>query len=175
MNARESLRDLSHIVAVLGVLITAVACDDTLNTAPDFEMDTFSNVNFEAGQVVTLATFEGKPVVLNFWYPSCPPCRLEMPHFENVFNAYKDQGVNFVGIQQVGIDTPEDGQKFIDEFGLTYALGVDYSTDVMKAYGVVSYPTTVFLNDRHEIVREWIGLLDEAKLRELVKELLIGH
>ena len=114
-----------HIVAVVGVAITVVGCGGALNAAPDFEMNTFSNANFEAGQVVSLATFESKPVVLNFWYPSCPPCRLEMPHFETAFNAYKDQGVNFVGIQQVGLDTPEDGQKFIDEFGLTYALGVD--------------------------------------------------
>ena len=45
----------------------------------------------------------------------------------------------------------------------------------MKDYGVVSFPTTVFLNERHEIVRQWVGLLDESKLHELVKELLIGH
>ena len=174
-NPRKIFRDMLHIVAVVGFAITVVGCDGALNAAPDFEMNTFSNANFEAGQVVSLATFESKPVVLNFWYPSCPPCRLEMPHFEAAFNAYKDQGVNFVGIQQVGLDTPEDGQKFIDEFGLTYALGVDYSTGVMKDYGVVSFPTTVFLNERHEIVRQWVGLLDESKLHELVKELLIGH
>ena len=174
MNPLNILRDNLQILAALGVLIAIVSCENALDGAPDFEINTFSNVNFQEGQVVSLATFEGKPVILNFWYPSCPPCRLEMPHFESVFNAYRDDGVNFVGIQQIGLDTPEDGQQFVDEFGLTYALGVDYSNSIMEDYGVVSFPTTVFLNERHEIVRQWVGLLDEERLDELVKEVFIG-
>ena len=65
--------------------------------------------------------------------PRVPPCRLEMPHFEAAFQTHKDE-VAFVAIQQLGLDSEEEGQKFVEEFGLTYAVGPDTSGTVIKDY-----------------------------------------
>ena len=94
-----------------------------------------------------------------------------MPHFEAAFQTHKDE-VAFVAIQQLGLDSEEEGQKFVEEFGLTYAVGPDTSGTVIKDYKVMTFPTTVFLDSDHTVVRKWAGPLNEEKLNELIEEIL---
>ena len=140
--------------------------------APDFEVEAFGNINYEPGELVSVSGFEGKPVVMNFWYPSCPPCRLEMPDLEATFNKHKKDGVEFLGVQSLILDTVEDGQEFIDEFGITYAVGPDADGSVLIDYGIVNFPSTVFLDKNHEIVRVWAGILTAEKLDEIIEPLI---
>lgn len=140
--------------------------------APDFEVEAFGNINYEPGELVSVSGFEGKPVVVNFWFPSCPPCRLEMPDLEATFNKHKDDGVEFLGVQSLILDTVEDGQEFIDEFGITYAVGPDADGSVLIDYGIVNFPSTVFLDKNHEIVRVWAGILTAEKLDEIIEPLI---
>ncbi len=166
---------LTLIAAILFVLATACGGDssagDGADIAASFSFEAFGNENFEKGQTISLDTFEGRPIVLNFWYPSCPPCRLEMPHFEAAYQSHKGE-VAFVAIQQLGLDSADEGQKFIEEFGLTYAVGADTSGTVIREYEVKTFPTTVFLDADHTVVRKWAGPLNEEKLNELIEEIL---
>lgn len=168
----------SLIAASILILIAAACGSDTASSgegsrdvAASFSFEAFGNENFEEGQAISLDTFEGQPIVLNFWYPSCPPCRLEMPHFEAAFQTHKDE-VAFVAIQQLGLDSVDEGQDFVEEFGLTYAVGPDTSGTVIKEYDVKTFPTTIFLDADHTIVRKWAGPLNEEKLNELIEEIL---
>ena len=165
------------LILTASILILTAACgsdssdEGSRDIAASFSFEAFGNENFEAGQAISLDTFEGKPIVLNFWYPSCPPCRLEMPHFEAAFQTHKDE-VAFVAIQQLGLDSADEGQEFVEEFGLTYAVGPDTSGTVIKDYDVKTFPTTVFLDADHTVVRKWAGPLNEEKLNELIEEIL---
>ena len=173
------MKTLYWLVAATILIILAVACggdgdsseEGSADVAASFSFEAFGNENFEKDQPISLDTFEGKPIVLNFWYPSCPPCRLEMPHFEAAFQAHKDE-VAFVAIQQLGLDSVDEGQKFVEEFGLTYAVGPDTSGTVIREYDVKTFPTTIFLDADHNIVRKWAGPLNEEKLNELIEEIL---
>ena len=148
---------------------TAIRSPDA---APDFQITLFGNENHPVGEVLHLADLVGQPVVLNFWFPSCPPCRAEMPDFEEAFQKYKDQGVQIIGIQAVGLDSIEDGQEFVNEIGVTYALGPDEDSSITRAYKVRGFPTTIFLSKDQEIVREWEGFLNSAILDMLIPLLL---
>ena len=67
--------------------------------------------------------YAGKPIVINFWFPSCPPCRAELEHFEEVYQEFgqpSGSDVQFVGIQQLGLDSIEDGAALFDEIGVTF-------------------------------------------------------
>ena len=139
--------------------------------APTFELEVFGNESYAKGEVVKLSDFEGTPVVVNFWYPSCPPCRLEMPDFETASRKHKGDVV-FIGIQLLGLDSVQDGQEFIDEFGITYAIGPDADGSIVIGYNVIGFPTTVFLDSDHNIARNWSGVLNAEKLDELIQELL---
>ena len=182
------LRWLAAPVAVLVALATLAACGGggtskqpasestvepvTAETVPDFELALFGNVNHADGELVSLSDFRGRPVVLNFWFPSCPPCRAEMPDFEAAFLKHKESGVQFIGVQQVGLDSARDGQEFIDEIGISYAIGPDVDSTIFLAYEITSFPTTYFLDREHNVVRKWQGPLNEEKLEEFIAVLL---
>ena len=145
------------------------------DAAPDFELTLFENGDHSAGEVLRLSDLVGKPVVLNHWFPSCPPCVAEMPDFEVAYQKYKDQVV-FIGVQNMGVDTAEDGQEFVNSLGVNYAVGPDNNPNndiqIFIAHKVTGFPTTEFLNREQEVVRKWSGLLDAEKLDELIQELL---
>ena len=141
-------------------------------TAPDFELMVFGNENHAKGELIRLSQFVGQPVVINFWFPSCPPCRAEMPDLEKTFKNHKQDRVEFIGVQLVGLDTAEDGQAFIEKLGISYAVGPDEKGDIFQDYDVTNFPTTIFLDRDHEIVRKWGGILNAEKLEELIQEAL---
>ncbi len=140
--------------------------------APAFDLVLFGNENHRRGESISLSQFAGFPVVINFWFPSCPPCRAEMPDLQRTFEEHSDEGVQFIGVQLLGLDTAEDGQEFINKLGITYAVGADEEGKIMRAYEITSFPTTVFLDSDHRVVRKWAGILTEGKLEELVRQSL---
>ncbi len=73
--------------------------------APEFSLKN------KDGKEVSLASLKGKVVVLNFWATWCPPCRAEIPDFKRVYSAYKDKGVEIIG---VSLD--QKGWKVINPF-----------------------------------------------------------
>ncbi len=148
--------------------VTTVALDP----APDFEFVAMETSNYAKGETVRLSQFDGNPVVVNFWFPSCPPCRAEMPDLQASFESHRADGVEFVGVMVLGLDTVEDGQEFIEEVGSSYAIGPDEDSSIVRAYNVRNFPTTFFLNGDHDIVEKWSGFLTEEKLEELIEELL---
>lgn len=110
-----------------------------------------------------LESNEGKPVLVNFWFPSCPPCRTEMPVIQAAFERYGDQ-IAFIGVQNLGLDTPAKGAAFVEELGVTYPSMPDINSRTQVDYGVISFPTTVFLDRNHHIARKWTGVIGEQQL-----------
>lgn len=136
------------------------------NLAPDFTLQTL------AGESVTLRDYTGgggMPVVLNFWATWCPPCRVEMPHFEAASRLYADE-VAILGVNQA--ETAETIHDFASDRGLTYPLLVDRDMKVNNLYGVLNLPTTIFI-DRNGVVKEvLIGTISQAVLEQRIEGLL---
>jgi thiol-disulfide isomerase/thioredoxin len=172
---------LARRVAIGGLLaislIAAVACTSTLQQSPEgTSKPNASAVKNIQGETFEHGTFDlndsvGKPVVLNFWFPSCPPCTAEMPDLQAAYAEYGDQ-VQFVGIQQLGLDSAEDGRKFLRDVGVTYPNIPDTKGEIWTGYGIVSFPTTLFLDRDHNIKRAWNGLLSAEALRDQIESLL---
>ena len=165
-------------IGILSILaIFATACGGPSgDTAPDFELTLYANAERQAGEIVSLSQFDGDPVVLNFWFPSCPPCVAEMPDFEVAYQKYKGDGLRMIGVQLLGLDTAEDGQKFVKDLNVNYMLGPDRQGDssggILKDYQIQGFPTTIFIDRDQNIVRTWSGALNLEKLEELIAEIL---
>jgi len=131
--------------------------------APSFTL------NDTLGQSVSLADYRGRPVVLNFWASWCPPCRAEMPEFQDASAKYKGHAT------VLGIDQGEPHSivsDFGNSLGISYPLLVDEESIVNREYGVTALPTTVFI-DSDGIVREVVtGIVSQAVLEDRIERLL---
>ena len=149
---------------------TAAAGNDFVSSneaAPSFVVETFNHGTYELDATI------GRPVLINFWFPSCPPCRAELPDLQAAFEEFGDE-VDFIGVQQLGIDNPAEGKAFLADLGITYPNFADERLKTQIAYNVFSYPTTFFLDRGHGINREWTGLLNEKTLREQIEAIIDG-
>ena len=80
--------------------------------APDVELP-----RLNGSGAVSLASFRGKAVVLNFWASWCIPCRDEAPRLQGVWEQYGGQDVVVLGIDAQ--DFTGDARRFIERFGVT--------------------------------------------------------
>ena len=123
----------------------------------------FSLISLEGDQV-SLADLRGHPVLINFWATWCAPCRIEMPHIQDRFERYADQG--FV-ILAVDFDEPAGQvEAFRDELGLTFDILLDPGAEVQELYRNRSYPTTFFVDEQGVIQVQHIGVMTEGQLDE---------
>lgn len=174
-NKTTLMRVIGGIALICLTLALSVACasqDAATDSAPDFSLSLYGSDGRAEGETLRISNLEGRPVVMNFWFPSCPPCVAEMPDLERVYQKHKADGVEFIGVQLVGTDTVDDGKEFIRKMGITYPVGADEDGGIVREYGVTSFPTTVFIDGNQSIVRRWAGLLTEEKLEELVAEIM---
>jgi len=133
--------------------------------APDFTLPALD------GSKVSLSDFRGKAVLLNFWATWCPPCKIEMPWFEDLQKQYAKDGLVVLGVA-LDDSAPATIAKFASELGVNYQvlLGTDQVSD---DYGDVQYlPTTFYIARDGTIVDKMTGLLDRKDIEEAVKKTL---
>ena len=132
---------------------------------PDFELTTFSD------KVIKLSDFKGKKVMLNFWASWCGPCKAEMPHMEAYYKKYKESdnveiiAVNMMAQERNGVKGVQD---FIDDYGLTFPIPIDEDGEVMKAYKVLTIPTTYLIGTDGKVAQKFVGPMDEKTIKNLV-------
>tara|TARA_Y100001001_G_scaffold130314_1_gene129606 strand:+ start:234 stop:803 length:570 start_codon:yes stop_codon:yes gene_type:complete len=160
-------RNIVITLALIG-LVFLVACGSSGQAARDFEVVQFNGSTFRLSEEV-----KTRAVVLNFWYPSCPPCREEMPAFEAAWQELKDEPVRFLGLYvPQGIDTEEDARDFIEEFGLTFNFATDRLARIAEAYELQYFPKTYFINQDGQVVASHISTLKTEEIITQVRALL---
>ncbi len=165
----ERKRGLILISALFLLAFGVAACGGGASngeSAPEIRATLYTGEEFQ------LSSLQGNPVVINFWFPSCPPCRAEMPDLEEVWQEYKEQGVEFIGIQLLGLDTEEEGKRFVQEIGVTYPIAADRDGSITKAYEVAGFPSTYVIDSEGRLAREWTGFLDRDILEDLLSKVL---
>ena len=150
-----------------------------LSLPKDFPIETYPGEEFAAGTDLALSHFfsNGNPVILNFWAGLCPPCRAEMPDFQEFHEQNKDR-VTLVGVdigQYLGLGNRDDAAALLDELGITYPTGLTSDGNVTRHYNVLGMPTTVFLNPDGTVFRTWNGILTKDQLNDRADELLMAQ
>jgi peroxiredoxin len=126
------------------------------------------------GRTVSLASLQGKVVLLNFWATWCLECRPEMPMFEQLHREFMAQGLSVIGINAREGTAAIRG--YAKELGLTFPLVLDPKGEINAAYGVIGLPTTFLIRRDGRAValaigpREWGGEQALAIIRALLAE-----
>lgn len=103
------------------------------------------------GAAFDLASYRGRPVIVNFWGPSCVPCRDEFPLLERELAAHAADNLAIVGVL---MDDPvAPAQQFVRDYGATWPTVQDPAGALKAAYRVAARPQS-YLIDRNGIVRQ---------------------
>ncbi|MEJ2540107.1 MAG: TlpA disulfide reductase family protein [Gemmatimonadota bacterium] len=105
-----------------------------------------------AGAEVALSSYRGRAVLLNLWATWCPPCRAEMPYFQELSRAYGPRGFAVVGVSVDNAGARELLEAFLTEAGVEYDILLDPTMTSMDELGVLGLPAS-FLVDPDGVVR----------------------
>lgn len=126
--------------------------------APDFELSSMD------GSLIKLSENRDKNVILNFWYTECVFCVTEMPDLQKLQDTYPDD-LLLLAIN-VG-ESKEVIEPFMDENKLDFTVLLDEDMHVAYDYGIRSFPTTIAVNKKGEVIGGYTGMLTYEQMEQL--------
>jgi peroxiredoxin len=116
----------------------AIPCDRSAGQT----MPSFTARTIDGRSVRFPDDYRGKVVLLDFWATWCPACRAEMPNLVSAYAAYRERGVEFLGIsldKPSGVSTSEV-QSFTEQAKMTWPQVYEEGATLAEAYGVRGVP-----------------------------------
>jgi peroxiredoxin len=124
------------------------------------------------GNDVNLASFRGRPIILNFWATWCGPCKAEIPALVELADRYKAQQLTVLGVSVD--DSPADLRQFAAEYKMNYPVLVGLGHDALqeKYDAVLMIPVTWFIKPDGTVLKKHQGPASKAWLEAQVKAML---
>jgi peroxiredoxin len=134
--------------------------------APDFTLKDLS------GRDVTLSSFKGKAVVLNFWATWCPYCRHERQSLKSLYEKYNDKDLVIIA---VSIDkSSKTVKKYMEQHPAPHIVLTDPEGTAAALYNVMGMPTTFLIDRNGRINRKFPGMVEwtDSHVTEYIDSLL---
>lgn len=156
-----------HIIIAAVLLVILGVAAYNMTSAPKKGGTAVSDITEEAldftlsdleGNSVTLSSFKGKVVFLNFWATWCPPCCSEMPSMQKLHDKMKDKDFAMlavdVGERKAGV------AAFVDKNNYKFTVLLDSEHKVSSDYKVAGIPTTLIIDKEGKVVLREVGSRD---------------
>ena len=157
---------LGLLILLIGVIIAPAACSITENSGPKLINQPAPNFNLKDldGRGVSLNGLLGKTVVINFWATTCPPCVLEMPIFQKLYEEWSSRS----DVVFLSVNLGEDAAKvrlFMDLRHFTFPVLLDSSFEAGQYYQIHYMPTTCLVDSQGYLKFTSVGAFkDKAAL-----------
>jgi thiol-disulfide isomerase/thioredoxin len=143
--------------------VAAPAAPESATPKPKSVPDTLPDITLadRDGKPTKLASFGGRPLMVNFWATWCAPCRREIPLLNKIRMQRKAQNAEIVG---VAVDFRDDVLKFVAKTPLNYPLliGEEDGLAAAEAFGMgMAFPFSVFVDSQNRILTVKVGELHE--------------
>jgi len=152
------------------------ACTSSEVDPPAAPAGNAANLNFTLkdmhGAEVNLASFRGRPIILNFWATWCTPCKAEIPALVELVERYKREQLTVLGVSVD--DAPEDLKKFAAEYKMNYPVLIGLGQDkLQETYdAVLMIPVTWFIRPDGTVHRKQQGPASKEWFEAQVKAML---
>ncbi|KND60151.1 Cytochrome c-type biogeneis protein ResA [Candidatus Burkholderia verschuerenii] len=125
-----------------------------------------------SGTAQPLASFKGKPVVVNFWASWCGPCVKEMPALSAMQREYQKKGITFIGL---GVDSEKNVNDFLKKVHVDYPVYITGlgGADLARSFGnnAGGLPFTVVIDAKETVRSTKLGEVNEAELKKTLDAL----
>ncbi|MGI9824420.1 TlpA family protein disulfide reductase [Agromyces sp. Marseille-Q5079] len=130
----------------------------------------------ETGKPIASTDFDGQPLVVNFWYAGCAPCRKEAPDLQALSEQFREAGVQFIGVNVR--DQAATAKAFADTYSVTYPsiMDADQSEVLLAFSGIVApnaVPTTLVLDAEHRVAARVLGRVTSRSILETLIESVV--
>jgi cytochrome c biogenesis protein CcmG/thiol:disulfide interchange protein DsbE len=162
-------RNLIRLTLVLGFISSTTMAASLPSGMWSIPLTT---INQGPGRAVTLGSFKGKVMLVDFWASWCGPCRISFPFYQKLQDQYGSQGLVIVGVN--GEEDMGAVNKFYQEYGTTFLLVRDIGNALAHQMNPPKMPTSYLFDRNGNLVHEHDGFYpgDDAKIEEQVKTLL---
>ncbi len=126
------------------------------------------------GKTVTLSQLKGHLVYINFFASWCPPCKMETPDIEQMYQKYGNK-VDFIAINMTPSDSLSGLKAYINSYGVTYPVFLDSQGSVESTYNVMDIPTSFFINQQGVIIDRVTGMMTPTGMQSEFSKLLATH
>jgi cytochrome c biogenesis protein CcmG/thiol:disulfide interchange protein DsbE len=143
--------------------------------APAFTLEDLS------GKKVSLASYKGKALVINFWATWCAPCKLETPWLVELRNQYAAQGFEVLGVSADDIDRGDPQKlndekraiaRFVQEMHMPYPVLIDADSISRPYGGLDDLPTSFFVDRDGTVIAAQVGLTSKDDTERNIKKAL---
>jgi len=166
MNRISRARLAAAFVMVLAIIGTACAQAKTeaeTVPAPEFSLKDLQ------GNALSLASYKGKVLILNFWATWCPPCRREIPDFIEAYKELKDKGLEILGIS-VDELSAEALRDWTQKAGMNYPVALATAKVIADYQPGEFIPATIVIDRSGRIRYRQSSLMDKETLIRLFAE-----
>jgi len=123
------------------------------------------------GNVRRFEDFKGKhALILNFWGTWCPPCRRELPDLKRIYDEYKSQGLEIIGLAVN--DNPGNVKTFVEKMGLDWVMLIS-NYEAMQSFRIgTGVPVSIFIDRNGKEVGRFTGARDYETFKKYVEQII---
>jgi len=160
------------LIMLLGLSIFTISCSkkeenkETQNQqqSQTSQVSSYQKTDFyfklpsKDGEIIDLANYKGKSVMVIFFTENCPFCQKAAPFIDKIYSKYHSKGLEVVGISVK--KSRESSIEFQQITGVKFPLAYD-GREVAKTYGISGVPFIYLLDKNHNLKRVWAGYDEE--------------
>ena len=135
----------------------STASENVEQSIPANKVKSYQALSLENGKPITVANATGELIILNSWATWCVPCREEMPGLEQLYEEYKDKGLEVIGVSVDSFGMDDRIKLFTERMNITYPIWHDPNDAFTRTFKAIGVPESYLIDKNGTIYHTWKG------------------
>jgi cytochrome c-type biogenesis protein len=160
---------------VFGQSTAASSLENIEQSIPADKVKSYQALSLENGKPITVANATGDLIILNSWATWCVPCREEMPGLQQLYEEYKDSGLEVIGTSVDNFGMDDRIKLFTERMNITYPIWHDPKDSFTRTFKAIGVPESYLIDKNGTIYHTWKGQFNPTaeSTKLIVKDALL--